>query len=593
MMRTVTLPAALLVALVYSAGAASSLRADEADSQLANEAFTILKQHCYKCHGTNYEVPGLNILDREVLTKLRPNTHTYVVPGEPDDSELWVRLGISGDMPPEKVKDRPSAEQIATIKKWIEAGAPFPRETGRPFISEGDVQRKIVDHLRSLPANSRPFQRYFTLTNVHNNPKASNSDLRMYRAAFVKLLNSLSRTARLITPKLIDAPANNPHEGVIFNLDLRDIGWEVDAWREAIAEYPYGVRWNDLQELAGDLDQLTGGSLVNDGIPYIRVDWFVANASRPPAYHKLLGIPDTAAELERKLGINSQRDFREDRLKRAGFAGSGVSKHNRLVDRHEGENTQYYYHSYDFGKSFGRGVLSRFPLGPKFETNPFNETSAFEHDGGEIIYSLPNGMQGYMIVDKDGKRLDEAPIDVVRDLNEFAGTPQVVNGISCIGCHKHGMLDFKDSIRGSFVLAGEGRLKVDRLFAPSEEFERLVEADRSRFMFALDQLIGPYLKQGLDADRNIRDFPEPVTLVSRWYQKDLSLEDVAFELGYDKGTQLGLAGNQKLQELGLGPLASGGTVPRSMWDSREEASVSLFQRAFFALGLGSGKNPPQ
>ena len=49
-----------------------------------------------------------------------------------------------------------------------------------------------------------------------------------------------------------------------------------------------------------------------------------------------------------------------------------------------------------------RTVKFLLPLGPVFPNNPFNQNFAFVHDGGEIIYSLPNGLQAYYLINETG-----------------------------------------------------------------------------------------------------------------------------------------------------------------------------------------------
>ena len=50
------------------------------------------------------------------------------------------------------------------------------------------------------------------------------------------------------------------------------------------------------------------------------------------------------------------------------------------------------------------------PLGPKGK-------NGFEHDGGESIFSLPNGFQAYYLNTADGKTLDKGPTNIVRDMS--------------------------------------------------------------------------------------------------------------------------------------------------------------------------------
>src|SRR5206468_705155 len=108
------------------------------------------------------------------------------------------------------------------------------------------------------------------------------------------------------------------------------------------------------------------------------------------------------------LGVDVAGEFldpRPERIARAGFPRSGVSGQNRMVERHDAHGTSgsaYYWKSYDFKPANGRGKLTRFPLGPLdlFEKgrHPY-ANQAFAHDGGEIIFGLPNGLQAYLLVD--------------------------------------------------------------------------------------------------------------------------------------------------------------------------------------------------
>ena len=39
-------------------------------------------------------------------------------------------------------------------------------------------------------------------------------------------------------------------------------------------------------------------------LPFVRADWFVFAASRPPLYHDVLGLPEIRSELEKRLEID-------------------------------------------------------------------------------------------------------------------------------------------------------------------------------------------------------------------------------------------------------------------------------------------------
>ena len=53
--------------------------------------------------------------------------------------------------------------------------------------------------------------------------------------------------------------------------------------------------------------------------------------------------------------------------------------------------------------------------GVQSEQNIFAHPLDFSQDGGEIIFNLPNGLQAYLIVDREGVRIDAAPISIVSE----------------------------------------------------------------------------------------------------------------------------------------------------------------------------------
>lgn len=173
---------------------------------------------------------------------------------------------------------------------------------------------------------------------------------------------------------------------------------------------------------------------MNCEVPFVHVDWFLATASLPPLYHDILALPETDRELEVALEVYVAENLLNapgKRVWRAGFNNSGVSRHNRVVERHISRYGAY-WKSYDFAGSVGT-------------QNIFTHPISFEHDGSEIIFNLPNGLQAYFLTNQNGNRLNVAPTDIVS--NPAASDPAVRNGLSCIGCHTEGMKTFEDEVR--------------------------------------------------------------------------------------------------------------------------------------------------
>ncbi|AGA24692.1 protein kinase domain-containing protein [Singulisphaera acidiphila] len=558
-------------------------RTPEPEGDLAVKAHGLLKKYCYRCHGVRFEVPGYNVLDHDILVAKRgEEEQPYVVPGKPAESAMWDRVGVEKDMPPSGPK--PTEADRALIGRWIAAGALFPaaNPVDRPLKGEHDVVVAVRDYLRPLRETDRAFLRFFTIHNLYNNKSISDDDLRLARAAVAKLVNSLSWKTDIAVPKPID------REQTVFALDLRDVGWdEQDRWNEMLSHYPYGLKHDKVQDQATREAAKEVYTLAQTSMPYVRADWFVANASRPPLYHALLEIPENLQALEKKLAVDPCADFLRNKLARAGFATSGVSSQNRLVDRHPASYGAY-WKSYDFKKNEGTGNLFRYPLGPVFEGNPFPR-QAFEHAGGEIVFNLPNGLQGYVLVDGKDQRIDAGPIEVVGDALKTAGTSAIVPGLSCMACHQLGIVPFKDTIREGLAVAGEAGEKVEMLYPEKAVMDRLITKDQARYLKALEEATGSFLMQGEDREKPIRDFPESVGAIARTYLKDLGPEDVAAEFGVSDPKEMVamIRANKKLRQLGLSPLLSGAAIKRTDWDSLEGRAISTFQEAAHELGMGS------
>ena len=87
---------------------------------------------------------------------------------------------------PPKTNERLVSEPPPVSPK---AGPPFPvpdaprPDAPRPFVGDRDILAAIRNNLVSTPLTDRPFQRYFTLANLHNNRKVLDYDLRLSRGA--------------------------------------------------------------------------------------------------------------------------------------------------------------------------------------------------------------------------------------------------------------------------------------------------------------------------------------------------------------------------------------------------------------------------
>src|SRR6476659_8432346 len=416
----------------------------------AKKALDVLKAHCYHCHGDAGNVEGgMNyILDLDRLVARKK-----VVPGKPDQSPLFKRVA-AGTMPPPDVKDRPSGADKAAIRAWIEAGAaPLAAHPKREFISQAQVNDWILADLEKLDRRARRFQRYFTFTHLFN-AGAGEDELRTHRNALSKVINSLSWHPKVRNPEPVD-----PH-GTVFRIDLRWYMWDATTWNRVLQEYPYGVLDDGVTSRV--ISVFTAAK-----VPVIRGDWFVATAPRPPLYQDILQLPGNLAELERQIRVDAALNIAQERVMRVAFNGSGISRNNRVLERHDAVHG-YYWRTYDFEEVpqnlADRGLQApdrrnvfAYPLGPGSVEN------TFLHAGGEAIFSLPNGLQGYFIMNAVNTRLDKAPTAIVSDPRRPDKAVEL--GISCIGCHIPGIHPKPDQVRDHLEKNPKAVAKADADFA--------------------------------------------------------------------------------------------------------------------------------
>ena len=512
-----------------------------AQSHLAQDTYAIFEASCLNCHGPDGAFRETLLMEHSELID-----GGTVIPGNPDASELYKRLlgpTENGAQMPFGLPQLPP-QSIDIVRRWILAGAPDWTATTTPlrrFITPREALTSIESHLNSLSSFDRSFARYFTMTHLYNAAETPEI-LAEYRSALYKLVNSLSWGSGIINPQPIDPQAT------IFYIDLRHYEWDVnEGWTKIEEAYSYHISF-DAPEHLGLRNQL--GRLqtqMKTGVPSVHVDWFIANASTPPLYHDLLSLPLTDRDLETRLEVDVARNLINApgvRVWRAGFNNSGVSNHNRVVERHISRYGAY-WKSYDFAGSVGtQNIL----------THPLN----FTHDGGEAIFNLPNGLQGYYLANASGLRLDEAPINIVS--NPAASDPTVRNGISCIGCHTEGMKTFEDEVRSvieSNANPPYNKAQALRLYVEQSVMDDRVSEDMETYRIALEATGGTF--GGV----------EPVSRFHEAYQGPIDAAYAAAVVGLQTDTFLErVRENTGLQNVGLLALDNpNGSVKRDTWTS--------------------------
>jgi hypothetical protein len=482
--------------------------------KVALAAFNALENNCSRCHQAGPTLkrakPAKNFGNILHLDELAHDPN-FILPGNPDGSHLFIQIAKK-EMPYDcyqefDCKAEPSEAEVQAVYDWIKSlgDVAVAACTGRKVIDEETIVTEIAADLDQQQDHRRKGMRYITLSHFYT-ACAEETDMVRYRQGVVKLLNSLSRNSDVLKMRTID-----PERTIIaFNLD--DLDWTEADWNRIIGTYPYAMK---PETTAYD----TVASLTGTPLPWLRGDWFGFTASRPPLYYELLKLPVSFAELEKQADVNIQSDIEKFLAKRAGFQKSGVSKHNRLIERHA-IPTGYFWTSYDFKGDRPEQSLFVHPLGPV-------GADAFKHDGGESIFSLPNGFQAYYLNTAKGDRLDKGPTEIVLDDSQLDRA--VTNGISCFGCHNQGIRQGTDEIRKHVLsdrtFSKDIRTQVEALYPAPEEFKLLLDEDANRFRNAM-------IRAGLDPEIDSQKVGvESINYLSKAYEKSIDLKIAAAEYG--------------------------------------------------------------
>ncbi|MCB1079155.1 MAG: hypothetical protein KDM64_15150, partial [Verrucomicrobiae bacterium] len=82
----------------------------------------ILSEHCYHCHGPDAETRDADLrLDIEAEAKKDLGGYFALVPGKPEDSEIWLRIDHDDPdevMPPPKAKRNLTPEKKELFRRW-------------------------------------------------------------------------------------------------------------------------------------------------------------------------------------------------------------------------------------------------------------------------------------------------------------------------------------------------------------------------------------------------------------------------------------------------------------------------------------------
>jgi len=185
---------------------------EETTEHFHKNVLPILQEQCFRCHGEK-EQGGLRLNSRASAIAMGDSELAAVVPGDPDASEMMVRIR-AGDMPP--TEKSLSVEQIATLENWIKDGAVWPNA---PIAPEAVAQAPVI--------NDAAFLRRVYLDTVGTGPtevearEFLDSDDPAKRTALIKQLLHDEHYADNWVSLWLDLLAENP---TLLNQSLNSTG---------------------------------------------------------------------------------------------------------------------------------------------------------------------------------------------------------------------------------------------------------------------------------------------------------------------------------------------------------------------------------
>jgi hypothetical protein len=438
---------------------------------------------------------------------------------------------------------------------------------GSPNVDEGgavergdDVRSVLLDEvlgalgqdLLSVSPEERRFMRYVSVSHLRNTldpmidrvePEstagtdpfaARESGRETLRTAVLKLTNSTSKSLAPHEPRVFGS------ERLFQRIDLRHYGWDAPL---ELAGQPYADGWEAIvaqallavEYVGPDAERLRRMSGAR--VPWLLADDFVAALAGGDVYYELLGLPDTLTELQETMA----RAAAEEPPLRAGFGTSGVSQNPRVVERRGSPNRRgAYWQALDFASASSGELIFSLPM-------------SVVPDATEVIFSLPNGLQGYFIADASGQRVTRSPLSNVA-LSDPAQRDGVLRSpASCFGCHNGGLIVFRDEVRPRLLAPGGPALTPEQTRAALDAYPEPVVLDE-----LMERDIEFYESVAVNAQipLNVQD---PVSRVFRGFWDDLGARQAAGELFV--GPDVLQRELERLPEV-LTPLGAGGTVER-------------------------------
>jgi len=527
-------------------------------------AENVLNSNCGSCHGTNLP-PGAESGNMNYINDINQLVaNGKVQPLNSAGSRIIVRMK-DGSMPPTASgRPRVTDADISTVAQFIDNPRFWPglddgaQGCQDQLFTFDDLYQTIARDLQTLDADDALTARYISLTNRYTAGVCADTSLDKDRQALFKMVNALSTETTVEVPVPVDA------DETIYRIDIEDYGWDepvtvvnadgsttdfVDKWEAIVANNPYAVPFvgDDADDAVND----TGTT-----VPVQFADSMLDIATIGNLYYALIdvNVQDTLDNfILNDLQIDVDQNLIDEDQVRAGTTRSRISRQDRMVQRDEIEVRQgVLWQSFDFEDDDANQSLFEDPFG-------------FAEGGTEAIFTLANGMLGFVIADENSAIVEDSDILLDTNQNNF----RAVTSISCSNCHSGGLIPVVDEVREIALenarvsqLDADEVEQLENVFPEAQEFARIVEGDSTNFF-----------KRALADAQVPAEGSDPVSTVFFRFDQDIVIADAAGDLGL---TADDLDNNLNLLEPELGVLRNS-TLDRDDFTQFYVASLCVLQ----------------
>jgi mono/diheme cytochrome c family protein len=481
-------------------------------------AENVLASNCGQCHGPaltpQQAQAGMNYIDD--IDKLVDTGK--IVPLNSAGSRIVQRM-VRGEMPPVTTGKTVTEADINTVAQYIDNPRFWPEATptGGNCLDDGqlvdfdDLYQDINRDLAGEDNDDTQFFRYISLTNRFTAGQCAEA-LEKDRQGLSKMMNMLSINASIESP----LPVNT--EETLFRIDLRDFDWDRaisvegnnfdDVWEAIAANNPYAVEF-----VGDDADDAKDDTAT--AFPIMFADQMMDVAVIGNLYYAIIDVDvnqPLADFISNELQIDVVANLEDEESVRAGTTKSRISRQDRLVQRDDIEvRGGALWQSFDFEDN---GLAN---------DSIFEDPFGFAAGGTEAIFTLPNGMLGFIIADENDVIVEDSDILLDTNQNNF----RAITSVSCSNCHAGGLIPVVDEVR-EVALSNAREIELDRdeveqlegIYVSPTEFARIVQEDSQGFYQRALQLADLPTQGG-----------DPVSNVFLRFDQDVRLEDAAGDLG--------------------------------------------------------------